>query len=91
MQALIQKYVYQPPEKFIAAILILYFIEIIFGGPGSWSMNYLNVNLRFVFFVLVCICLLSNALIKSRTLRMLDFSVFITVFFLSFFGFLFYL
>jgi hypothetical protein len=64
-------------QNFFYSILVIYFIEIIFGGPGSWSMHYLNVNLRFTFFVLVIISMLVNVLIKSRTLRMLDFSIFI--------------
>jgi hypothetical protein len=72
MQTLIQH-----PEKFIITIFVLYFTEIVFGGPGSWSIVYLNANLRFTFFALVCIALLLNALIKSKTLRMLDFSIFI--------------
>ena len=77
MQTLIPRYIYQLPKKFIVAIFVLYFAEIIFGGPGSWSMEYFNVNLRFTFFALVCTTLLLNALIKSRTLRMLDLMIFI--------------
>ena len=72
MQTLIQHL-----EKFIITIFVLFFTEIVFGGPGSWSIVYLNVNLRFTFFALVCIALLLNALIKLKTLRMLDFSIFI--------------
>ncbi len=72
MQTLIQHL-----EKFIITIFVLFFTEIVFGGPGSWSIVYLNVNLRFTFFALVCIALLLNALIKLKTLRMLDFGIFI--------------
>jgi hypothetical protein len=62
-------------EKVILILLFLYFTEVVFGGPGSWSKDYLHIDLRRTFFVFLCVFLLLNVLIKSRTLRMVDVSV----------------
>ena len=64
-------------DKAILILLIFYFTEVVFGGPGSWSKDYLHIDLRRAFFGLLSVFLLMNAMINSRTLRMVDISVFI--------------
>jgi len=77
MQTLVQRKKLPLLQKAILILLFLYFTEVVFGGPGSWSRTYLSIDLRQTFFIFVCFLLLLNILVNSRTIRMVDCSVFI--------------
>ncbi len=64
----------------------LYFVEVVLGGPGQWSKSFLGVDLRFVFFGLICAVLFAGIL-KLKLYKSSD----VIALFLGLFAFAFWL
>lgn len=63
-------------KSLFSIILILYYIELIFGGAGQWSYYYFGVNIRKTIFLIVAIYLL-YVYLKNSKIKNIDVTVLI--------------
>lgn len=50
----------------------LYFFEVILGGPGTWSTAFLHVDIRRIFYTVICALLLISILGGGAKIRFID-------------------
>ena len=50
----------------------LYFLEVILGGPGSWSTAFLHFDIRRIFYAIICALLLISIISGGARLRLID-------------------